>query len=424
MISENIGRRFQGLWRNANFLKLWAAQTVSVFGTRITFIAVPLFAALTLQASPAEMGMLTAASELPALMLAIFIGVWVDRLPRRPILIVADIGRALLLIGIPVAVWTGILRIEMLFLIVFLVGVLTVFFDVAYQSFLPAVVRRDQLVEGNSKLATSVSGAVIIGPALAGGLVQIASAAIAILIDAISYLISAVFLGRIDAVEPGATSRASRTGMRHEIGEGLRMVFSSPILRTLGLSTGIGVMFYSAQFVAIVLYVTRDLGLSAGTLGLIFTAGGVGYLAGALLTGWTSRRFGLGRAILGGLVVAGTGDVLIPMASGPVLVAVPLLLAGFLLNGIGGPIYDLNQVSLRQAVTPDHLLGRVTASLRVVIRGAAPVGAVLGGFIAEWLGLRATLVIAAFGAPLSFLVIWLSPVRSLIQPPPAPEPHP
>ncbi|MEZ4521894.1 MAG: MFS transporter [Thermomicrobiales bacterium] len=411
------GHRFQGLWRNGNFLKLWAGETVSVFGSQISVVAIPLLAVLTFEATPAEIGFLTAAGELPALMLALFIGVWVDRLRRRPVMIAANLGRALLLFLIPLAVWFEWLNILLLYVISFLAGILTVFFAVGYQSYLPTIVRRDQLVEGNSRLAMSASGAGIIGPALAGGIVQLVSAAFAILLDAISYLVSVIFLWRIDADEAAPEQGKARAGMRREIGEGLRAILDEPILRTLGISTGIAVLFENILFVAVVLYITRELGLSAGTFGIVFAAAGVGYFAGAVIANRLSAWLGLGRAIVAGLAIAAVGQILIPLASGPAAVAVPLLLAGFFLSGTGSPVYDLNQVSLRQAVTPDRLRGRVNGSLRVVIRGAAPVGAILGGLLGEWIGLRPTLAIAAIGFPLAILVVWFSPVRPLLTPP-------
>ncbi len=412
-------RHFRGLWRNGNFLRLWAGETISVFGTQISVVAIPLLAVLTFEASPAEMGLLAASSELPALFLALFVGVWVDRLRRRPVMIAANIGRALLLFLIPLAVWLGWLNIRMLYVISFLAGTLTVFFAVGYQSYLPTIVRRDQLVEGNSKLAMSGSGALIIGPALAGAIVQLASAALAILIDAISYLVSALFLWRIDAPESAAAARDARKGIWQEIGEGLRTVRDEPILRTLGISTGIAVLFENIQFVAVVLYITRDLGLSAGTFGLIFASGGIGYLVGALLASRISARIGLGRAIVGGLALSSVSNVLVPLASGSAVFSVGVLLVAFATGAAGGTVYDLNQVSLRQAVTPDRLLGRVAGSLRVVIRGAAPVGALIGGFLGEWVGLRGALVVAAAGFPLAVAVVWFSPVRLLDAPPPA-----
>lgn len=405
------------MWRNGNFLKLWAGETVSEFGTQISIVAIPLLAVLTFEASPSQMGLLTASSELPALTLALFVGVWVDRLRRRPLMIAANVGRALLLFLIPLAVWFGLLNIWLLYVISFLAGTLTVFFAVGYQSYLPTIVRRDQLVEGNSKLATSASGALIIGPALAGAIVQVASAALAILIDAISYLVSAAFLWRIDAPESVLSTRETRAGIWREIGEGLRTVRDEPILRTLGISTGIAVLFENIQFVAVVLYITRDLGLSAGTFGIIFASGGVGYLIGAVLASRMSARLGLGRAILGGLLLASLSNALVPLASGSAVFAVAVLLVAFSTGAAGGTIYDLNQVSLRQAVTPDRLLGRVAGSLRVVIRGAAPIGALIGGFLGEWIGLRGTLVVAAAGFPVAVAVVWFSPVRSLLAPP-------
>ncbi len=286
---------------------------------------------------------------------------------------------------------------------------------------MPTIVRRDQLVEGNSKLATSASGSLIVGPAIAGALVQIASAAFAVLIDAISYLVAAIFLWRIDAQESAPSPRESRSGIWREIGEGLRVIRDEPILRTLGISTGIAVLFENIQLVAVILYITRDLGLSAGVFGIIFASGGVGYLIGAVVANRLSAWLGLGRVIVGGLCLSSVSNGLVPLASGSTVFAVGVLLVAFSTGAAGGTIYDLNQVSLRQAVTPDRLLGRVAAASEwsFEARHLSVRCWRLAWRVARF---RGALVVAAAGFPVAVLVVWFSPVRLLLVPPEEPGP--
>jgi predicted MFS family arabinose efflux permease len=359
------------------------------------------------------MGVLRAAESGPILLVGLFAGVWIDRLRRRPILIAADLGRAALLLTIPIAAWLDLLRMELLYLVGILVGTFTVFFEVARQSYVTAVVRRDQLVDANSKLSVSNSGAEVVGPGLAGILIQILGAPVTVFLDAISFLVSGALIGRIRTSEPAPPPRRHDSNIWREIGEGLRQVRHDPILRTLAGATASGNIFENARYAVLVLYMTEDLGLSPATIGLVLGAGSVGYFAGAFLPGWAARRFGLGRAITGSAVGIWFGDLLFPLAAGPTHVAVPILIAALFLSGLAGPSYDVNQFSLRQAITPDAILGRVNASMRVVIRGAVPIGALLGGLIGELFGLRAVMIFSAFGGLSSLLWLWRSPIPAL-----------
>ncbi|MDP9381925.1 MAG: MFS transporter [Chloroflexota bacterium] len=405
-----------GLWRHGDFLRLWLAQTVSVFGTQITLVALPLAAVLALDASAAQVGILGAAERAPFLLFGLFAGVWVDRLRRRPIMIWADIGRALVLGSIPVAAVLGLLCIEQLYLVGFLAGVLTVCFDVAYQSYLPALVEREQLVEGNSKLEVSNSIASIAGPGIAGVLVQILTAPIAILADSLSYLGSALLLGLIRKPEPAPAPRGEQR-IWGEIGEGLGIVLRSPLLRAIAGCTGTSNLFSTGLFTVLVLYATRELGIEPAGYGLILAAIGPGALLGALLAARSARRFGIGPTISWSLLLSGVGLPLIPLASGPPTITVPLLAFVMFLLGLGGPIYNVNQVSLRQAITPARLLGRMNATMRFLVWGTMPVGSLLGGFLAEAIGLRQTMSVMVMGMLLAPLWVLLSPVRVLREQP-------
>ncbi|HEY8291581.1 MAG TPA: MFS transporter, partial [Thermomicrobiales bacterium] len=409
--------RFTGLWRHANFLRLWTGQTISQFGSQITLLALPLAAALTLHATPAEMGILSAAETAPFLLVGLFAGVWVDRLHRRPILLITDFARGVLLLAIPLAALLGALTIGLLYAVAFLVGILTVFFDVAYQSFLPALVGRAQLVEGNSKLEVSRSAAQIAGPGAAGGLVQLVTAPIAIVVDAASFFISALFLVFVRVPEPAPAPRIAGRSIWREIGEGLRVVVHNPLLRAIAGSTATSNLGGNIAQAILILYLTRPLGLGAGVIGVIFATGSVGFLCAALLAERIAGRFGLGPAIVGSIAVGALGALLIPIAQRPAGFAIPLLIASQFILGGSGTVYNINQVSLRQAITPDHLLGRMNATMRFIVWGTLPIGALIGGVLGGAIGLRPTLIVGAVIQSGAFLWTYFSPVRALREQP-------
>ncbi len=408
-----MAQRFSGLWRSPDFVKLWVGETISLFGSQISGLALPLVAVLVLNASPAQMGLLGAIEFAPFLLFSLFAGIWVDRLPRRPILIVGDIGRAVLLGSVPVAAWYGLLGMPYLYVVGFLVGVLTVFFDVAYQSYLPALVRRDQLVEGNAKLEVSRSVAQIAGPPAAGGLVALLTAPIAVLVDAISFLLSAVAIGLIRVREPAIERDRKQSNIWREIREGLAVVFGNRLLCAIAGCTATTNLFGNVMGAVFMLYVVRELGLAPEMIGVVFGVGSAGALVGALFAGWAARRWGLGRTIIGSAALAGIGALFTPLASGPATVAIPMLIVGQLIATLSTPVYNINQVSLRQAITPHHLQGRMNASMRFLVWGSIPIGALLGGLLGEWIGLRPTLVVGAVGMLLAVSSVFFSPVRTL-----------
>ena len=409
--------RFSGLWRHREFGKLWAGQTISLIGSQVTSLALPLTAVLTLKASAAQMGVLGAVQFAPFLLVGLFAGVWVDRARRRPILMAADFGRALLLASIPAAALVHRLGMPQLYVAGFLAGILTVFFDVAYQSFLPALVSREALVEGNSKLGASEALARIGGPGIAGVLVQAVTAPMAILADAGSFLASVLFLGLIRTAEPAPLPRNQRRNIWAEIGEGLRLVVGNSLLRGIAGCTATSNLFGNMAEAVYVLYVVRTLGISPGLLGLIFAVGSVGGLLGAVFAGRATLRAGLGPAIWGAILCSSAAGLLVPLAQRPLLLAIPLLVAAQIGGGFGSTLYNINQVSLRQTITADHLLGRMNASMRFIVWGTIPAGSLIGGFLGQAIGLRPTLIVGAAGSVLS--VVWLlaSPVPKLrIQP--------
>jgi len=333
------------------------------------------------------------------------------------VLVWADLGRAVLLGSIPCTALLGVLGMEQLYIVVFLAGVLTTVFDVSHMSFVPALVKPEQPVDGNSKLQTTFSLAYVLGPGFAGSLVALVTAPFAIAVDALSFLVSALVIGliRVTGVTPRTPTR--RESMRRDIGEGLRVVFGSPVLRALALFAGTHFFFVSAILSLLTLYASRDLGVPPALIGIVFAAIGVGYLLGALIGRGVVRRFGLGPASIGGAVLNGVAALLIPLAGGRGIVPVALLVASQLFLGLGIMVNDVPETSLRQALTPDRLRGRVNATIRFVARGPSLFGALLGGALGQVVGLRLTLLVMGVGLLCAPLWLILSPIPSLREPP-------
>jgi MFS family permease len=403
-----------GLWQHADFRRLWAAESVSLIGSEITLLALPLLAVTLLDASAFQMGLLAAAGTAPFFVCSLPAGVWVDRCQRKPLLIAADFARAALLLSIPLAAWLGTLHIAHLYAVAFAVGVFTVLFEVGHYAYVPAVVGREQIIEANSKLQISHSASSSAGPGVAGLLVQVASAPFAILLDAASFIVSAAFLRRIEAVEQPVRRRESQSAVQ-DVKDGLRALLGHRLLRPIVLFSVHYGIFFQAITAVYVLYAARDLHISPLLIGAIFAAGGLGAIPGALLSAPVARRFGIGPTIVGGLAVTAATLLLIPLATGPL--AIPLLATAKLLGGIAGTIVNVQQWSLRQIVTPDHLQGRVTASHRFLVYGAEPIGALLGGWLGAALGLRLAIMLCALGVLTSPLWGLFSPLRHLHEPP-------
>lgn len=400
------------LWRHREFLKFWAAAAISDVGTQISMLAVPLIAALTLQATPWQMGLLSAAAGAPILLVGLFAGVWVDRLRRRPVMIATDLGRAALLLVIPLAAVAGVLRIEILYAVLLLSGVLTVLFDVADMSLLPSLVTPDRIVEGNTKLQATAAAAQVAGPSVGGVLVSLLTAPFALLADALSFLISAAFIARTRVAEPAPETRGARAGVFREITEGVRVVVHDRVLGALAGASATTILFGRMFMAVYVLYMTRDLRLSAMGIGLVFATGGVGSFAGSVVAERLARRFGPGPTMIGAQVAFGLTGMMVPVA---VLVpswALAMIVASEFAQWMAILIYWVVAISVRQAIVPDRVLGRVNATMRFLAGGANPIGAVIGGALGGWIGVPLTLVVASFGMLLGFLWL-LSPVRGL-----------
>ena len=398
------------MWQRPDFLWLWSSQTVSQFGSQVSALALPLVAIVVLRESAFEVATLGMVEFLPFLLFALPAGVWVDRLRRRPILIVSDIVRALALASVPVAYWLDGLTIWQLYAVGFVVGVGTVFFDVAYQSFLPTVVARDELSEGNSKLEVSRSAAQIGGPGLAGVLIGVLTAPVAVLADAISFVVSGLLVGRIRSVEREPT-REERRSLLSELWEGLRYVLTHEYVRGMAAAVAIFNFFGNVGGAILLVYLVRDLGMSATTIGLVFGLGNLGFLAGAFVAKRVETRLGVGRTIVGSMALSPFGLLLVPLATRET--AAPLLVASGAIVGFAVVLYNVSAISLMQAITPDRLLGRMNASRRFVVWGVIPLGSLVGGVLASTIGLRPTLFVGAIGASLAVLPLLFSPVRSL-----------
>ncbi len=411
--AHRSGSRPKSLLRHRDFRQLWAAETVSQVGTQVSMLAIPLMAIKVLHATTFEVGALTAVEFAPFVLVGLPAGAIVDRVRRRPVMVLCDLGRAVSLATLPIAHALGWLTIWQLFAVVFANGVMTVFFDVSYMSILPSLVDRDQIIDGNAKLEVSRSSAQVGGPGLAGVLVQWIGSVSAVVVDAVSFVCSAAFLARIKASEPPIERHAdtSQPRLRDEIRAGLAYVWHHAMLRPIALCTATSNFFSSMIQAVFVVYAVRELHYSAGAVGVVFVLGGSGAVLGALTSGRISAPIGVGPTIVGAIVLASVGSVLLGVA--PRHGAFGFFVVGFALFSFGGVVYNINQGSLRQAITPPRMQGRMNASMRFMVWGTMPFGALLGGAMGTWFGLRTTLLVAGFGALLAGAWVWWSPVRTL-----------
>ena len=403
----------RGLWNNPDFMKVWLGHTVSNIGNGITGIALPVIAVQMLAATPGQMSVLSALDGIVVLLFGLLAGVWVDRLRRRPVLIATDLGRALLVASVPAAALLGMLRIGQLYVVVALAALLAVFFQAADVAFFPGLVEARELVEGNSKLGVSDALAEVAGPTLAGALIAAITAPLSMLVDAFSFLASALFVARIRKPEPPALAAQQRRGAWHESLDGLRYVLKHPLLRVLAGSAGMFNFFGMFFATLYALYVIRILGIAPFLYGLLIAAGGLSGLVGAAIAGRVVRRLGLGLAIGGGLFMYGFVGLLVPLAHGPVTVAAAILFTSQLVGDVTVSVYLIAELSLRQMLIPHHLLGRANAGILFLTRGVGPLGALLAGILAARAGVRPTLFIAVLGVMMAGLWILLSPVRRM-----------
>jgi MFS family permease len=403
-------RRRGGLWHHLEFRRLWIGETVSQFGTMVSQLALPLVAILVVHAPTFQVGLLTACQTAAFLVVGLPAGAWVDRMRFRLVLIVNDLLRAALLGSIPLAQFMGVLTIWQLYVVALGTGVCTVFFDVAYQSYLPQLVDRELLVEGNAKLQGSESLSQIAGPSIGGLLIQAFTAPYAVLIDALSFLWSAGWVTAIKARPPRPERKPDRQ-LRREIGEGLRFVLGNRMLRAIALSTGSFNLFSSMAFAVFYVLLARDLHVSPGLIGLITSTSAIGGLIGSLVASRFAAWVGQGPAIWISAAVSGPCAFVAPFVQHDWT----LVLLAFvqIVLWMGVVVYNVTQVSFRQGLCPPALLGRMNATMRFLVWGTMPLGGVLGGVLGSVIGVRETLLVVAVGGSLAFLPVFLSPLRRM-----------
>ncbi|MFD4941418.1 MFS transporter [Streptomyces sp. NPDC058239] len=400
------------LWRDRRFRRFWAGQSVSQFGDRITELALPLIAISALNASANQVAWLTALIWTPNL-LAIFLGAWVDhRAHKRRLMILADLVRAAVLLSVPAAYLLRAVTLGQLYAVALLMGTAGVLFNTAYPPFFVRLVPQASYVDANSKLSASRSVSYVAGPAIGGVLVQALTAPVTVVVDALTFLVSAVLVGRVPVDEPPAVSgNAAAPSLLQRAREGMSFVVRHPVLRAaLGCAATVNFFTFVAGSGLIVLFANRSLGLSAGAIGIAFGIGATGSLLGAVSAPKVSRRFGVGRSIVVGAVLFPAPIAIAAAAGGPLWLRAGALAAAEFLSGFGVMLFDVNLNSLQAAVIPDGMRSRVAGAYSTINYGIRPVGAIVGGLLATLIGLRATLLIAAVGGALSLLWLLPSPI--------------
>ncbi|MCB9147867.1 MAG: MFS transporter [Caldilineaceae bacterium] len=401
------------LWRHADFLALWSSQTLAALSAQITQFALPLIAALTLQASPFEMGLLVTMATLPNLLVGLFAGSWVDHMRRRPLMIAADITRAALLVSIPIASVFNLLTLAQLYSVLFLFGIGTTVFDVANVSYLPVLVGRPHVLEANSRIVASTSFAGAVGPGLAGVLVQLITAPMAILVDAVSLVLSAALLNTIRFEETDPASYDDSTSLWTDIAIGLQTLYGEPLLRFITGSSMLYLFFNNIMVAVYVLYAIRELAIAPAALGVIYALGGVGAILGAIIAIPIAQRLGIGYTLIIANLIGGFFLLLVPMAKAIPIAAIVVLGVAQCASQMMGAVFYISQTSLRQMLTPDPMLGRVSASYRFLTMGMIPLGALLGGILGETVGLRHTVTVGVIGMLLPSLWLVCSPIRTV-----------
>ena len=401
------------LWRDRDYLKLWGAQGVSAFGSEITLVALPLVAILTLDASAFEVAVLTALELLPFVFLGIPAGIWVDRLRRRPLLVLTDVGRGASLLSVPLAYLLGGLTLPHLYVVGLANGAMTVFFTLAYQAYLPSLVDRRNLVEANAKFEATATIARLGGPGSGGGLVALLSAPIAVLADAVSFFASAALIFSIRKPEGAGAADRQRTrgAFQRELREGARFALRDAYIRSVLVITAFVNLGFGMAWAILLVYAVRELRVGPGLIGLVLSAGEVGGLLAVAAASRLTRRLGVGPVILGSGMLF--GPALMIVASAPRELPYPVLIVGWAIVSFASVLYNSATVSVRQARVPLRLQGRVVGFARTVVWGISPLGALIGGALATVVGLRFAIVVGAIVAGSSIFPALVSPLRSL-----------
>lgn len=401
----------RGLWGHPDFVKLWSGQTGSVFGSLVGQLALQFTAIIWLDASAAEVAILAGCLLVPGFVVSPIAGVWVDRWPRREAMVVADVGRCLALLTIPIAAVVDVLTVEQLFAVAIVMSVLNALFEIAYRSFLPEIVEPAQLIEGNSKLTASESVAEAAAFSSGGWLVQLVTAPGALLVDAASFAWSAARIAAIRHVRAAAPDdpSAERPSAGDDLMAGIRLVFGHPMLRTLAVANLLFAMASGTLGVVLLLYLVRDLDYAPGVLGLIFAVGGATSLVGATFAGRVAGSGWFGPGLILVLVGVGLGQLFLPLTAAVSTIGVILLVSNQLVTDPCWTMFNINELSLRQAVTPPGLQGRMNGLVRTLEAGGRVAGTALGGILGELIGFRETLFVGV-------AIFWLVPLWVLLSP--------
>ncbi|WP_394617106.1 MFS transporter [Lentzea sp. JNUCC 0626] len=399
------------LWRHRDFLLLWSGQTVSEMGSAVTQIALPLVAIILLQASTFEVGLLAAAGTAAFALIALPAGALVDGLDKRMIMIVCNVVRLLVVGSVPVAAAFDVLTMAQLYAVALVAGVCTVFFDISYQSFVPSLVRGDQLMDANGKLGTTDAFAQFAGPSAGGGLVGAFGAAGAMVVDALSYLVSVLTILGIRTREVPPPPRRAEETLRSRITEGLKFVAGHRILRRIVACTGVANLFSGMSGALAMIFLVRDLQVSPALTGVVMAGGAVGGIAGGAFAGRLSAKIGSARIIWVSALVFGAPSILVVLAwPGWGVLLVPL---GWGVGYFSMMVYNIAQLSYRQSVTPPDMMGRMNAAVRWVVWGTMPLGGILGGALGTAIGVRPTLCLALVGTWAAGWFVFFSPLRRL-----------
>jgi MFS family permease len=411
MDNNTIADDASSLWRSPIFLRFWGADGFFDLARQSSIVVIPLIGALTLNATPFQMGVLGAAATTPSLIISLIAGVWVDRLPRRTTMVVVAACRFLFMASIPVLWWFDLLTVWLLAGIAFLGGTTTLFFDLSRLAWMPSLVGRRRLSDANGKMHASQSAAQMVGPTVGGAAAGAFSPPLAMLVDAPASLIATILVRGLPSTH--GSSERSRGSVWRQAVTGLKLSVRNPILRTTIGTSGLTSLFGHVFLAVYVLYMATSLTLSSFEIGLVFGIGGFGALIGSFLAAPLARQFGVGRTIAAGWLLFGLGGLPIPLAILVPEYALPLVIFSEFLQWLVLPIAEVNQLSLRQAITPDHLLGRVSASYRFFVSGMIPVGSLLGGVLGTLVGLQTTLLIGVAGMLGAFVWVAFSPVRAI-----------
>ena len=401
-----------GLWRHSNFVRLWTAAGISAAGTQVTLLALPLTAILVLHASAFEVATLATAATIPNLALGIAAGIWLDRVQRRPVMVAADFGRAVVLASVPVAYVFGVLSLPQLYLVALIGGSLNVLFEIASGAYLPSIVPRAQLIEANAKLQAAIVTAQAAGPSIGGALVTLLSAPMAIVVDAASFLLSGSLIASANGRDQILREpQPEMTSLRTELRQAATYLLADPYLRPLLVGHALANLALGVLWAVVMVYAVRVLGLMPGILGVILSLGQVGGVVGAAFAHRIAERAGVGRVVVASFFLFGPATLLMATATGQTAIA--FITVGWTLESLARSLYGVSATSVRQALVPDRLQGRVIGLTTTAGTGAFPLGTLLGGALAEGFGLREAMFFAASAAVLPFIAVAASPIRTL-----------